>query len=53
MWDGNTFTGVNVGGYQALIYTLNHCNVTMTNNNFVDIVWVNPHISLTIEHANI
>lgn len=51
IWDNNTFSGVNVGGYTALIYTQNHCNITFTNNKFIDAQWINSQISINLEHV--
>lgn len=35
----NSFTGVSEHGYRQLIHIQNHCNMTMVNNSFVDMVW--------------
>jgi len=51
IWDNNTFTGLNTGGYTALIYTQNHCNITFTNNKFIDTRWINAQISINVEHV--
>ncbi|CDW71406.1 UNKNOWN [Stylonychia lemnae] len=37
IWNNNIFTGLNIGGYTALIYTQNHCNFTLINNRFIDV----------------
>jgi hypothetical protein len=53
IWNNNTFTGINSGGYTALIYTQNHCNFTLTNNKFIDSRWINSGISINMEHVAI
>eukprot|EP00347_Sterkiella_histriomuscorum_P013996 403362565 len=53
IWINNVFTGLNVGGYTAIIYSQNHCNFTMINNRILDIRWIYSDISITIEHINL
>jgi hypothetical protein len=51
IWNNNTFAGLNFGGYTAMIYTQNHCNITFTNNKFIDARWINAGISINVEHV--
>lgn len=34
-----------------MIYTQNHCNITFTNNKFIDARWINAGISINVEHV--
>ena len=34
-----------------MLYTQNHCNITFTNNKFIDARWLNSGISISVEHV--